>query len=240
MRWCCRSPARTAPALDSLGAASRRRSKAALERQRFDGEAGRARRAFLDDSDGGGGCWWSARAATQARRSAEKLGGNARAAADLGRTQAVIDLSGLDYRRRCAARVALGAALRAWRYDRYRTKLKDKQKPTLERSHHRRRGDGRRSALDQRWAPVSKGVADPRAGHRAGQHHLSRKLRRARPSRSRARPRDRSARPAAMAKLGMGALLGVAQGSVREARLLVLRWNGGAKGARRSPSSARA
>ena len=31
---------------------------------------------------------------------------------------------------------------------------------------------------------------------------------------------------AAMEKLGMGALLGVAQGSVREARLLVLRWKG--------------
>jgi leucyl aminopeptidase len=31
----------------------------------------------------------------------------------------------------------------------------------------------------------------------------------------------------AMEKLGMGALLGVAQGSIREARLLVLKWNGG-------------
>ena len=35
---------------------------------------------------------------------------------------------------------------------------------------------------------------------------------------------------AAMEKLGMGALLGVAQGSVREARLLILKWNGGGKG----------
>ncbi|MBA3578197.1 MAG: leucyl aminopeptidase, partial [Sphingomonas sp.] len=34
----------------------------------------------------------------------------------------------------------------------------------------------------------------------------------------------------AMKKLGMGALLGVAQGSVRDARLLVLRWNGGKEG----------
>jgi leucyl aminopeptidase len=34
-----------------------------------------------------------------------------------------------------------------------------------------------------------------------------------------------------MEKLGMGALLGVAQGSAREGRLLVLRWNGGSKGA---------
>src|SRR4029079_18953787 len=37
---------------------------------------------------------------------------------------------------------------------------------------------------------------------------------------------------AAMEKLGMGALLGVAQGSVREGRLLILRWNGGAEGAK--------
>src|SRR6185437_1388807 len=35
---------------------------------------------------------------------------------------------------------------------------------------------------------------------------------------------------AEMEKLGMGALLGVAQGSVREGRLLVLKWNGGGKG----------
>ncbi len=30
-----------------------------------------------------------------------------------------------------AARIGLAAALRSWRHDRYRTKLKDKQKPTL-------------------------------------------------------------------------------------------------------------
>jgi leucyl aminopeptidase len=33
-----------------------------------------------------------------------------------------------------------------------------------------------------------------------------------------------------MKKLGMGALLGVAQGSIRDPRLLVLRWNGGKQG----------
>ena len=36
----------------------------------------------------------------------------------------------------------------------------------------------------------------------------------------------------AMAKLGMGALLGVAQGSVRPPRLLAMRWNGGKAGAK--------
>jgi leucyl aminopeptidase len=34
----------------------------------------------------------------------------------------------------------------------------------------------------------------------------------------------------AMTKLGMGALLGVAQGSVREGRMVVMRWDGGKKG----------
>jgi leucyl aminopeptidase len=38
--------------------------------------------------------------------------------------------------------------------------------------------------------------------------------------------------PAQMKKLGMGALLGVAQGSPHEARLVVMRWNGGKAGAK--------
>ena len=36
---------------------------------------------------------------------------------------------------------------------------------------------------------------------------------------------------AALKKLGMGALLGVGQGSARESRVVVMRWNGGKKGA---------
>ena len=35
---------------------------------------------------------------------------------------------------------------------------------------------------------------------------------------------------AEMKKLGMGALLGVGQGSARESRVVVMRWNGGKKG----------
>jgi leucyl aminopeptidase len=37
---------------------------------------------------------------------------------------------------------------------------------------------------------------------------------------------------AAMRKLGMGALLGVGQGSVHESKLVIMRWNGGKKGTR--------
>ena len=47
--------------------------------------------------------------------------------------------------------------------------------------------------------------------------------------------------PAQMKKLGMKALLGVAQGSPHEARIVVMEWNGGKARARpRWPSSARA
>ncbi len=34
----------------------------------------------------------------------------------------------------------------------------------------------------------------------------------------------------AMTKLGMGALLGVGQGSARPSRIVIMRWNGGKKG----------
>ena len=37
-------------------------------------------------------------------------------------------------------------------------------------------------------------------------------------------------KPAQMAELGFGALLGVAQGSVNEARMVIMRWNGGETG----------
>jgi len=46
---------------------------------------------------------------------------------------------------------------------------------------------------------------------------------------------------AEMMKLGMGSLLAVGQGSVRDSQLVVIKWNGAAdKSPSRSPSSARA
>ena len=140
MRSSCRSPARTARALASLGAAQQA-VDAALDRQRFEGEAASASEQFIDDG--------GTRAPPAGRRhrrpaspgeAAEKLGGTAVARLlTSGETTAVIDLSGLGYDADAAARVGLAAALRSWRYDRYRTKLKDKQKPTLDEVVDRRR-----------------------------------------------------------------------------------------------------
>ena len=69
---------------------------------------------------------------TTPAEAAEKLGGaTSGRLLTSGEKHAVLDLTGLTYDADAAARVALAASLRAWRYDRYRTRLKDKQKPTL-------------------------------------------------------------------------------------------------------------
>ena len=66
---------------------------------------------------------------------------------------------GLEYDADAAARVGLGAALRSWRYDRYRTKLKDNQKPTLEEIVIVGGDAGAGKRYEQRWAPVVEGVS---------------------------------------------------------------------------------
>ena len=119
-------------ALDQLGD-QRKAIEAALDRQRFDGDSSSTAELFLAEKDGprrllvvGTG------AGAAPAEAAEKLGGTVAARLlTSGETHAVIDLSGRDYDADSAAKVALAAALRSWRHDRYRTKLKDKQKPTL-------------------------------------------------------------------------------------------------------------
>ena len=221
------------PGLATLGSA-RAPLDAAIKRQRFDGEPG----AFVED--------WLTEGET-ARRvlligtgtgattsdTAERLGGAIIARLLIsGETHAVIDLTGLSYDADAAARLALGASLRAWRYDRYRTRLKDKQKPTLTELTIVGAGAGSAARWTARWLPVLEGVSLTRELVTEPANiiypesfvercaHLS-KLG------IQIEVLDR----AAMEQLGMGALLGVAQGSVRDARMLILRWNGGAEGA---------
>ena len=207
--------------------------EAALKRNRFDGDAGSAVEHLLGGGQprrllvvGTGGAVTPAEAA-------EKLGGTAVARLLLsGESHAVIDLTGMDYDADAAARVALAAALRGFRYDRYKTRLKDKQKPTLKQVTVVGGGDGAKKAWDARYAAVYEGVLLTRelvtepANIIYPQSFVERVLASIDGLGLEVEVLD----GAAMAKLGMGALLGVAQGSVREPRLLVLRWNGGAKG----------
>jgi leucyl aminopeptidase len=220
-------------ALGSLGPAQQS-VNSSLERQRFEGEASSAAELFIDDNGaarrllvlGTGGD-------AKPHEAAEKLGGAAVARLlTSGEARAVIDVSGLGYDADTSARVGLAAALRSWRYDRYRTKLKDKQKPTLNEIIVVGGGDGAGQRYSERWAPVFEGVSLTRelVTEPANIIYPETFVERVRASLEGTGVELEVLDRAAMQKLGMGALLGVAQGSIREARLLILRWNGGQDG----------
>ena len=216
--------------LDSLtgdAAAARK----ALERQRFEGKKGTAAETFLAGEEGrrllvvgrGKGKGEDAEAA------------GARVAARLmtsGEEHAVIDLSGSDFDDEAGARLALGAAMRAWRYDKHRTRLKDKQKVSLATVTIVGADKGAETLWNERYKAVYEGtsltrqlvaeapnllypetfvevVKDYNKGNGLEIEVLGQKE---------------------MEALGMGALLGVAQGSVKEPKLLVMKWMGGKKG----------
>ena len=218
--------------LASLGPAQQGVTSA-LDRQRFEGDAASASEHFINDGEGVRRVLVVGTGTGEPGPSAEKLGGTAVARLlTSGEKKAVIDLSGRGFDADTAARVGLAAALRSWRYDRYRTKLKDNQKPTLQEVVIVGGNSGAGKRYEQRWAPVVEGVSLTRelvtepANIIYPETFVERVKGSIKGSGLELEVLDR----AAMEKLGMGALLGVAQGSVREARLLVLKWNGGGKG----------
>jgi leucyl aminopeptidase len=218
--------------LASLGPAQQSVTSA-LDRQRFEGDAASASEHFINDGEGVRRVLVVGTGTGEPGPSAEKLGGTAVARLlTSGEKKTVIDLSGRGFDADTAARVGLAAALRSWRYDRYRTKLKDNQKPTLQEVVIVGGGQGAGDAYTKRWAPVVEGVSLTRelvtepANIIYPESFVERVTKSLEGSGIELEVLDRKA----MEKLGMGALLGVAQGSVREARLLILKWNGGAKG----------
>jgi leucyl aminopeptidase len=212
-------------------AAAEQTVASALDRQRFEGDASSASEQFIDDNGtvrrllvvGTG-------EGTPPQEAAEKLGGAAAARLlTSGETKAVIDVSGLGFDADSAARVGLAAALRSWRYDRYRTKLKDKQKPTLTEVTVVGGGEEAGKRYADRWEPVVQGVSLTRelVTEPANIIYPESFVERVRASLEGTGIEIEVLDRAAMEKLGMGALLGVAQGSIRQPRLLVLRWNAG-------------
>jgi len=220
-------------ALEALGDV-RTQVEAALNRQRFEGEGASAAELFVPTENGvrrllvvGTG------EGAPTEEGAEKLGGTiVSRLLTSGETNAVLDLSGLNYAPDAAARVALAASLRAWRYDRYRTKLKDKQKPTLSELTIVGAPAEAASRWEQRWQPVYEGVSVTRelVTEPANIIYPETFVERAQAAVKGLGIDVEILDGAAMRKLGMGALLGVAQGSVRDPRLLVLKWNGGKDG----------
>jgi len=128
---------------------------------------------------------------------------------------------------RAAAAAGLGATLRAYRFDRYRTTEKPEQKPSLERLTVLVPESGAAAKAFAALEPVIAGVTLARDLISEPPNKLT-------PVVLAGRCEDLAALgvevdvldEARMAELGMGALLGVAQGSVNPPRLVALKWRG--------------
>ncbi len=145
-----------------------------------------------------------------------------------GETDVVIDMSAMAIKPsvEAVARMAAGAVLRGWRYDIYRTKLADKQKQTLTAITILGAPEGSEAAWAHHHA-VTQGVSLTRELVTEPANIIY-------PESFVERCKMLTALgveievlgQAEMEAAGMGALLGVNQGSVREPRLLVMRWDG--------------
>ena len=126
-----------------------------------------------------------------------------------------------------AAEVALGAVLRGYRFDRYRTKEKAEDKPKLASLTIATSDPAKANTAWGKLKGVANGVFVARDLVSEPPNVLN--------------PAEMAKRcealaelgltvevmgPEEMGKLGFGALLGVAQGSVNEARMVVMHWNG--------------
>ena len=131
-----------------------------------------------------------------------------------------------------AARVALGARLRGYRFDLYRTKLEKDEKPALQKIViNTPAGDAR-----GKYAPLDK-MAD---GVFLARDLVSEPPNVLYPESFALRCREleelgvkvKILGEKEMKKLGMGSLLGVGQGSARQSQLVAMEWSGGRKGAK--------
>ena len=131
-----------------------------------------------------------------------------------------------------AADLAQGVRLRAYAFDRYKTKRKDDEKPPANAQRHGRGGRRRRRAQGLRRARGGRRrrADGARPGQRAGQRALPGRIRPPPLALKKVGVAVEVLDVKAMKKLGMNALLGVGQGSARESRVVVMRWNGGKKG----------
>jgi len=129
-----------------------------------------------------------------------------------------------------AANIAYGARLRSYRFDKYRTKEKPKAKPTMRTLTMRVKGA---AAARRMFAPLNK-IADG--------VFFTRDLVSAPPNVLYPESFAKEVKALAklgvkvevlgerqMKRLGMGALLGVGQGSERDSQLVVMRWEGAAR-----------
>ena len=165
-----------------------------------------------------------------------KLGGSAfgRAPASAGEVTIVAEFPSGPLTQDQAADIALGAALRAYSFDRYKTKKKaDEDAPKQRRlTVCVDAPDKARKAFASREA-IAEGVVMARdlVNEPANVLYPEEFARRATTLKKlgvEVEVLDKKA----LTRLKMNALLGVGQGSIRESRVVVMRWNGGKKGAK--------
>ncbi|MFA6115386.1 MAG: leucyl aminopeptidase [Sphingomonas sp.] len=205
--------------------------KGAARASRFEGEAGGVVEAFVSQPDGvrrvlllgtGGG----------SESEYERAGGTLTARLlTSGVEAAAVDFASAGATPKAVARFAGGAAQRSWRLDVYRTKLPEKSKPTLTSITLVNAPEG----SDAAWAPqkaLTEGleltrmlVAEP-----PNVIYPETFVERVLADIEGLGLEVTVLGEAEMAELGMGALLGVSQGSARDARLLALKWTGAAPG----------
>jgi leucyl aminopeptidase len=130
-----------------------------------------------------------------------------------------------------AAALLLAARLRGWRWDAWRTTLKDEQKPSLAEIVAVNAPEGTEAAWTEQ-AALADGIAFTRelVTEPANVIYPESFVERCQARLAGTGIEITVLGEPEMRALGMGALLGVAQGSARPPRLLALRWNGGAPG----------
>ncbi|HKT14018.1 MAG TPA: leucyl aminopeptidase [Allosphingosinicella sp.] len=203
----------------------------AAEAQRFEREAATLAEAFVAEGDGARRLLLVGLGPKRDEDALFERAGSALTVRLLtsGETRLVIDLTGLDLDGEAAARMAFGAAARAWRYDIYRTKLNKKSKPTLDELVIVGAGKDVEAAW-QRKAALLAGVSLSRAlvTEPANILYPESFVERVRSEMDGLGVAFEVLDEKAMSDLGMGALLGVSLGSARPPRLLAMRWNGAA------------
>jgi len=129
-----------------------------------------------------------------------------------------------------AANVAYGARLRSYRFDKYRTTLKTDEKPSLKTLKIAGGGVARAKTQFAMLDKVADGVFMTRdlvsePANMLYPESMAKEIK----TLSKLGIKVSVLNETQMEKLGMGALLGVGQGSVRQSRLVVMRWDGVAK-----------
>ncbi|GAA0731150.1 leucyl aminopeptidase [Sphingomonas japonica] len=203
--------------------------RGAAKAARFDGEAGTIAEVFVPRDGGVGRVLLLGLGTGDAGDYAKAGGALAARYLTAGIAKIAVELPA-DAAPDGVARLAAATSQRGWRHDVYRTKLPERLKPTLETLVIVGASDDAAAAWNDDQAHVTAGIAFTRTLVAEPANILFPESFVERCDELRALGVDFTVLDeAAMAELGMGALLGVSQGSRREARLLAMHWNGTGK-----------